>query len=57
MAFTFQTLIATKAARVVQSAGGREVVEFGSGALRERQGWSFRPIQQNLDAVGWLRIA
>ncbi len=27
---TFQTLIATKAARVVQSAGGREVVEFGS---------------------------
>src|SRR5919204_1451309 len=27
---TFQTLIATKAARVVQSAAGREVVEFGS---------------------------
>lgn len=27
---TFQTLIATKAARVVQSASGRQVVEFGS---------------------------
>jgi len=27
---TFQTLIATKAARVVQAAGGRGVVEFGS---------------------------
>jgi nicotinate phosphoribosyltransferase len=27
---TFQTLIATKAARVVQSADGRQVVEFGS---------------------------
>jgi nicotinate phosphoribosyltransferase len=27
---TFQTMIATKAARVVQAAGGRQVVEFGS---------------------------
>jgi nicotinate phosphoribosyltransferase len=29
-AITFQTLIATKAARVVQAAGGRGVVEFGT---------------------------
>lgn len=27
---TFETLIASKAARVVQSAGGRQVIEFGS---------------------------
>ncbi len=33
----FQTLIATKASRVVLAAGGRPVVEFG---LRGRRGWT-----------------
>ena len=51
-----QSLIATKANRIVRAAQGRAVMEFGSAGLRERMERLWAP-ERPISAVVWERRA